>query len=95
MSASGQKSTSARSCPTSAMGQSRRFDRIPTTSARPLQTDIVAVRRHVSKVPIPAVVEWCCSFAACHVFGYVAFSRKSLLPTSEEQDGSRPGGPQE
>ena len=37
------------------MGQSRRFDRIPTTSARPLQTDIVTVRRHVSKVPIPAV----------------------------------------
>ena len=35
--------------------QSRRFDRTPMTSALPLQTDIVTVRRHVSKVPIPAV----------------------------------------
>ena len=35
----------------SLMGQSRRFDRVPTTSATPLQADIVTVRRHVSKVP--------------------------------------------
>ena len=34
-----------------AMGQSRRFDRLSATSGLPLETDIVRVGRHVSKVP--------------------------------------------
>jgi len=36
----------------SAWGHSRRFDRVPATSALPYKTDIVIERRHVSKVPI-------------------------------------------
>jgi hypothetical protein len=36
---------------TSGMGQSRHFDRRPTTSGPPLETDIVRAGRHVSKVP--------------------------------------------
>ena len=36
----------------SLMGHSRRFGRVPTTSALPLSTDIVTVRRRVSNVPI-------------------------------------------
>ena len=35
------------------VGQSRHFGRRPTTSGLPLSTDIVAVRRHLSKVPEP------------------------------------------
>src|SRR5205085_8968066 len=35
--------------------------------------------------------EWCCSFAACHVFRYVAFNRAILHPSCEEHDGPRPG----
>src|ERR1700688_2562338 len=35
----------------SLLGQSRHFDRVPTTSALPLRTDMVPVRWHVSKVP--------------------------------------------
>jgi hypothetical protein len=42
--------------PMSAAGQSRRFDGVPTTSALPLRTDIVTIRRHVSKVPYAEVV---------------------------------------
>src|SRR4051812_2389359 len=37
-------------CPLS--GRSRRFDRVPTTSALPLYADIVSVRQHASNVPI-------------------------------------------
>jgi hypothetical protein len=35
----------------SAVGQSRHFGRRPTTSGLPLETDIVRVGRHASKVP--------------------------------------------
>ena len=35
----------------SAMGQSRRFDRVQLTSGLTPQADIIADRRHVSKVP--------------------------------------------
>jgi hypothetical protein len=35
----------------SEMGQSRRFDRSPTTSGVPRQADILRVIRHVAKVP--------------------------------------------
>jgi hypothetical protein len=38
---------------TVAMGQKRRFDRLPFTSGLPPSTDIVGVRRHVANVPIP------------------------------------------
>jgi hypothetical protein len=34
-----------------ALGHSRHFDRPPTTSGLPRRTDILRVRRHVSKVP--------------------------------------------
>jgi hypothetical protein len=33
------------------VGQKRRFDRCPVTSGLPRLTDILSVRRHVSKVP--------------------------------------------
>ena len=36
----------------SQLGQSRHFGRWPTTSGLPLETDIVRVDRHVSKVPV-------------------------------------------
>jgi hypothetical protein len=35
----------------SAVGQSRRFDVVRAISGLPLQTDILRVRQHVSKVP--------------------------------------------
>ena len=38
-----------------AQGHSRRFGRLPTSSALPLKTDIVTVGRHVSNVPKPEV----------------------------------------
>jgi hypothetical protein len=43
----------SRRWPESVVGQSRHFDRRPTTSGPPLETDIVRAGRHVSKVPIP------------------------------------------
>jgi hypothetical protein len=41
--------------PMSAAGQSRHFGRRPTTSGLPLETDIVRVGRHVSKVPMGGI----------------------------------------
>jgi len=35
------------------LGQKRRFDRLPVTSGLPRQTDMISVRRHVSKVAQP------------------------------------------
>ena len=40
----------------SQLGQSRHFGRRPTTSGLPLETDIVRVGCHVSKVPTPDIV---------------------------------------
>ena len=37
--------------PMSAAGQTRHFDCAPTTSGLPQRTDILRLRRHVSKVP--------------------------------------------
>jgi hypothetical protein len=39
----------------SGLGLSRHFGRRPTTSGLPLETDIVRVGRHVSKVPLTEV----------------------------------------
>jgi hypothetical protein len=47
----GQKLTLRRALVASASGQSRHFGRRPTISGLPLETDIVRVGRHVSKVP--------------------------------------------
>jgi hypothetical protein len=38
-------------CPMSQLGQSRRIDRVQLTSGLTPQADIIADRRHVSKVP--------------------------------------------
>ena len=43
--------------PMSQLGQSRHSDGAPLTSGLPRQTDILTVRRHVSKVP-KAVRRW-------------------------------------
>src|SRR6266508_444866 len=40
-----------------ALGQSRHFDRRPTTSGPPLETDIVRAGRHVSKVGWPQPID--------------------------------------
>ena len=42
--------------PMSAAGHSRRFDRVQLTSGPTPQADIIADRRHVSKVPLAEVV---------------------------------------
>jgi hypothetical protein len=39
----------------SQLGHSRHFERRPVTSGLPLSTDILRVRRHVSKVPNPVI----------------------------------------
>ena len=39
----------------SGLGPSRRFDHAPATSGLPPSTDILRVRRHVSKVPEAAI----------------------------------------
>jgi hypothetical protein len=36
---------------TAALGQTRHFGHLPTTSGLPRSTDILRLRRHVSKVP--------------------------------------------
>ena len=56
-------------------GQSRGFDRVPTTSAVPPQTDIVTVRRHVSKANIGS---------ARAVFDHLVGGTRSLTCATED-----------
>jgi hypothetical protein len=67
----------------SELGQSRHFGRRPTTSGLPLETDIVRVGRHVSKVPFPD------SCTAANSYSITSSARSRIVGTARPSGTGR------